>query len=58
MIRNCELEDTGMYSFEIKKFVKEGEPDQIDCLVDIERNKTMEFLFLNPPPFFLMIIYF
>ena len=37
LIRNCELEDTGMYSFEIQKFVKEGEPDQINCMLDIER---------------------
>lgn len=37
VIRNCELEDTGTYSFEIQQFVKEGEEDQIDCRVDVER---------------------
>jgi hypothetical protein len=39
IIRNCDIEDTGTYSFEIQQFVKEGELDQIDCRLEIERKK-------------------
>lgn len=35
-IRKCRLEDAGVYSFEIQQYVKDGEPDQIDCWLDVE----------------------
>ena len=41
IIRKCCLEDTGTYSFEIQQFVKEGELDQIDCRVNIERESLL-----------------
>jgi hypothetical protein len=36
LIHRCKVDDSGTYSCEIQQYVKEGEPDQTDCLVLIE----------------------